>query len=329
MNPNVITVGPDGLLYGIDSGALFVSTDGGVTKAQTGASSPDPGTYGGPSNLFVTDAGFVLTTRTVTAPDETGSVFFADSLAGPWELVFTTTTVGAWFDQISCSAYNGGGLDLVLLGEYGRRAAPKTLWLSTDGGVSYSAVLETVTLSEDANNHIHCARYDPHRERIWCGIGDGDNATLVWSDDLGDTWETHPERLQPTAILPLAGRTVFGIDEQWMTTGAYEIVPGVPFTQRVFELDQNAGPYQYGIGGVAIDGGRVGYMSFPRQLGSNPHKVMATGDGGDTWHEVYSNQDESITYLCGPDQNGWLYGLGANRRLLRTRPLAWKRTVAA
>lgn len=329
MNPHVITVGPDGLLYGIDSGALFVSTDGGVTKAQTGASSPDPGTYGGPSNLFATSAGFVLTTRTVTAPNETGSVFFAATLAGPWSLVFTTTTDGAWFDQISCSSYTAGALDLVLLGEYGRRGTePKHLWLSTDGGQTYQIIHQTPVIDTGVNSHVHCAVYDPYRERIWCGIGDGGNATLDWSDDMGQTWDSHPEPLQPTSILPMADRTIFGIDESWMTTGAYQIADGVPFTQRVFELDQNAGSYQYGISGVTLDDGQVGYMPFPRQLGSNPHKVMATGDGL-TWHEVYSDQDEPITYLCGPDLNGWLYGLGTNRRLLRTRPLAWKRTVAA
>lgn len=322
-----MTVGHDDVLYAIRDGFLVRATDGLGVTWEAGVAEPATATYGFAESLHRTGTGWLLATSIKTSGSEQGSLFFTSGFNTAWTHVLTTTRAGAYFDELSCSSYYdaASGLDLVFAGEYGRGGTEKhILWMSTDGGQSFANKRETVNIDTTVNSHWHVATYDDVDGIVWAAAGDGtDNAKLEWSYDLGETWSTMT-LVQPTSIFPLPGKVVFGIDAQWLDTGAFSIaradLPNPAGYTREFTITADAGPYQYGSRGV-VDGD-VAYMPFNRQIGTENDAIYATADGGRTFHKVY-DVDAAIYNLVGP-HNGYLFGTDATRQLVRAPLLEWR-----
>lgn len=296
-------------LYAVDGTRMYRSTDGGQTW-DNGAAVPSVATYGGAAAIFKTAAGWALATRSTTENSEQGSLFFTDGFDTAWTHVLTTTRNGAYFDQLSCSAFSDGDVDIVLAGEYGRRGTEKKhLWLSTDGGQSYTSIRETVNDDTGVNSHWHCAVYDDGT--IWACRGDGaDNAGVERSDDLGQTWTTLGAVCQPTAVYPLPDRVLFGEDAQWCLAGIYRVERDRPDENqmRAYTVESgNPATWQYGKPGVVS--GSTAWMPFNRQVGSDDHVVVKTSDGGLTFSVWYRDASVALSYLCGPDSGDNLYAI--------------------
>ena len=259
----------------------------------------------GGAHIFKTGSGICVITR-VTAPEgsEKGRIFWAPDITTPLTQVYETTVARAYFDYISCSAHNDGVLDLVLAGEYGRGGDSRSVLLSEDGGQTFTPVRASSNADPTVNSHWHTVEYDPVEGIIWAANGDThSNAQLHWSDDMGDTWQVFPDPLQPTCIVPMQSKVVFGRDETWFYAGAYSIhrnyTPNdVTFITTEFDILPLVGsPAQYGQSNSTVD--EETFISFPRQIsvGSFPHLVYATGDDGRSWVILDSDMTEPVNGL--------------------------------
>lgn len=133
----------------------------------------------------------------------TGTITFAKTLTARAPLIKFTS---AW-----SQADHGR---IVLVNEYGpktgsqwggRDVAPgenaRHTYLSTDYGKTWTNVFDLNTYLIDVqgatstdHQHLHGVAWDPYWDRIWVSFGDnsGGNGSngIVYSDDLGETWET-------------------------------------------------------------------------------------------------------------------------------------------
>jgi hypothetical protein len=108
--------------------------------------------------------------------------------------------------------------NIVVVGEY--NYPPTKVWLSTDYGKTWKAILE---LSGASLDHCHDAVYDPYEHIIWTCWGDGRPFdTVLFSDDLGTSWQSIEDKyyMRATNIMPLPDCVLFGTD-QYYTLGTY------------------------------------------------------------------------------------------------------------
>jgi len=108
--------------------------------------------------------------------------------------------------------------NIIVVGEY--NYPPTKVWLSTDYGKTWKAILE---LSGASLDHCHDAVYDPYEHIIWTCWGDGRPFdTVLFSDDLGTSWQSIEDKyyMRATNIMPLPDCVLFGTD-QYCTLGTY------------------------------------------------------------------------------------------------------------
>lgn len=354
-------LGWDGFIYGGSGGGRrqLVKSDDGFETITAGA---DMAVETGDSAFVVqsvnrTRAGYVVVGRRVIDGVRRGSVWFSENFEGPYT---ETLLADKQFAVHSISYYNQGSEleDIVLLGEYtlvsftGEQPSPHKLYLSKDGGQTFEEVLQTKVIDPDpaVNSHWHHSIYDPYTGRIFASNGDGENRAMYVSDDLGESWKEMrtPENeygltslQQPTLLIPTSKKILLGPDLN--TPGALlSLVRDEEYTQVHWQGSENWKlnweitvdetyaniffPQQpYGISGDEI------YILFPSSAG-NPDKrfyVVASGDGGNTWHKVYGlrlpggSMNEGIV---GPDANGYLcayVNTGTTTRIWRAKKLDW------
>lgn len=138
--------------------------------------------------------------------------------------VWKSADAGATFTNVLTMAgtlHETFGLDsydkFVLIGDY--KGEPK-VYLSNDYGESFNVILEITDAS-----HPHDVKYDPYEGLIWTTWGDHrPNDKVIFSDDLGKTWEQIPDNLylRSTSIIPLPDCVLFGTDESG-TIGTYKL----------------------------------------------------------------------------------------------------------
>ena len=118
--------------------------------------------------------------------------------------------------------------NIILLAEYGTKNAedpPRFVYISYDYGETFDVLYEKQIgdMVQPNNYHIHDVAYDPYANRIWIAEGDGVNANIVYTDNLGLTFISLPAQelgsapryiRQPTSITPLPDKVVFGSDFQ-------------------------------------------------------------------------------------------------------------------
>ena len=287
---------PVGVAYGMDHGWLAKTTDGWDTKTNSPFNSgqePLRSLGGEPIAMAAwSDGSFCLIGNT--------RILTMDS--------FTSAPVvrleSAKRFSIAHSFYESGGQRIVLAGEYNQAdLSSKRLYLSRDGGLTFSVVRQTVDGAGPVNNHWHATAYDPWGGALWASAGDDTKPPreLSFSLDWGVTWSslTAPadRHLQPTAIMPFPARMVFGRDsggfapglDWWerpvsggQPEGGQALAPGL----MTFAPDLSAAQVYPDASTWCI--GRNSdecYILFPPR-GTGRGAIYATGDGGRSWHRV-------------------------------------------
>jgi len=237
--------------------------------------------------------------------------------------------------------------DYVLIAEYGKKTVPgnaRNVYLSKDGGATFAVIF---TGDELLEYHTHGVAYDQYMDRIWVSHGDGaDNKGVEFSDDFGTTW-VHAADWQPTLIIPMPKYVLFGSDdlpvgmyrwnreqEMWEKrqvggdiTNAYEVIHPI--------RPSSSGANNFARGPFAKDGDWVAYIAFiASSSGGAPYKsfLLATGDGGETFHTVFMDQvtlgHAGFTYgILGPYSDGTMvanYDHERNRQVMKFPKVVWE-----
>lgn len=305
----------DGNLYGVSyiNGGIRKSIDGGITFVQ-----------GAFPNIGQIACLTVFSNGSVVAISTDGKFAHSEGFDKPFTIVKET---GATFAPLNFSSYDNGIDRYILASEYGHTSTMKKIWLSKDGGLTYSVLKEGDTLYT-GNNHWHTATFDPYSGGIFASQGDGNNARLYFTPDFGITWN-YIEGTQPTAIYPFPNRVIFGRDNTGERPGIHEwdrdeIFPTSLKDALTFREDRwsynfypsntkwnNANPNEY-------------YLAFPSHIGADELSyIYATGDGGESWHKVYENLIRLVS-LTGIDKQGYIYATDRDYKLYRAKRLFWE-----
>ncbi len=305
----------DGNLYVVSNinGSIRKSIDGGITFVQ-----------GAIPNIGQIACLTVFSDGSVVAISRDGKFAHSEGFDKPFTIVKET---GATFATLNFSSYDNGIDRYILAAEYGHTSTMKKLWLSKDGGLTYSVLKEGDTLFT-GNNHWHTAIFDPYSGGIFASQGDGSNARLYFTPDFGITWN-YIEGTQPTAIYPFPNRVIFGRDNMGERPGIHEwnrdeIFPtslkdALTFREDRWSYDfypsntnwNNANPNEY-------------YLVFPSHIGVDELSyIYATGDGGESWHKVYENLIR-LGSLSGIDKQGYVYAIDKDFKLCRAKRLIWE-----
>lgn len=287
---------PVGVAYGMDHGWLAKTTDGWDTKTNSPFNSgqePLLSLGGEPIAMAAwSDGSFCLIgkMRILTMGSFTSApVVRLESAKG---------------FSIAHSFYESGGQRIVLAGEYNQAdRSSKRLYLSRDGGLTFSVVRQTVDGAGSVNNHWHATAYDPWGGALWASAGDDTKPPreLSFSLDWGVTWSslTAPadRHLQPTAIMPFPARMVFGRD-----SGGF--APGLDWWERPVSGGQPEGGQALAPGLMTFAPDLSAFQVYPDAstwcIGRNSDEcytlfpprgtgrgaIYATGDGGRSWHRV-------------------------------------------
>jgi hypothetical protein len=133
--------------------------------------------------------------------------------------------------------------------------------------------------------------------RIWISEGDGALGRGVWySDDMGQNWNRIESNLyQPTLITSFPNRVIFGRDGgkpgiyEWKRSKKLEDYGPITelddaLTFRPDLVGQNTFPYS-----PYYNDGMEAYIMFTPTLSpATMYYMFATGDGGESWHCVFS-----------------------------------------
>lgn len=196
----------NGVLYGCSStpGILYKSMDNG----ETWGTLQDTGTADTIRGLYLLADGEVLLVNNESIYKSSG--WGTNPITATW-VHKLTVSVGAWFLTWGVSVVG----NKVLLAEYGLpHTVSKHLYLSTDNGGSFNISIDLDTLYPDRtpNYHFHAAEIDHISGRLWVSMGD-DLHIIRYSDDDGQTWQTHSASRQPTTIKSAKYGIVCGTDD--------------------------------------------------------------------------------------------------------------------
>ena len=356
------SIGDDGNIYGAQDGAIARSTDE-LETVETGYQF----NIEGYTLVFSTKTpkGYVAALENRTDGDGTGKVFFSESFTDGFTEVLhmangrpadLSRSYYHKFDPYLVSVsgqdylprYNG----IVLFGEYTTQTTAKEskVYASFDGGQNFEAIYTAGVIDPTLNNHIHACVYDPYRGRIWVATGDGGNARIVCSDNLGETWVdvnlfTRDDNFpineiitQPTFIIPLRDKIILTpdgsqvpaiasikLDNKYVKTGTEAYEMSWDFSVRG---DIHAGT-GYGRPPYVVDGDVV-YTTFSYNSKSF---VVASGDGGNSWHYVMTLNHKHVGGaglahgLIGLSKEGYMfayYQRGTRTILAKIKPIEWE-----
>lgn len=325
------SVGLDGNLYGVRSDLTLYRTLDGHETVETGAKMDDITGWiagQGVSRMFQTYAGYVVIAT--HAAGYKASIWFSTSFTSGFTMVANLDRGAA--GNINISAYNKGfGQTVILVGEYVMPAPVAgqecRLFASFDGGATFNVIHTLPAKDPTVNNHYHATVYDPYDSRIYASSGDAQNAALYYSDDLGVTWSTIDAlykglHQQPTLMMAFPDKIATGPDRSTapVVLSLYKDRQfDLPNTEKFrYELDYaifsktaSTGASSYSFSPYAQDGVEA-YFTVPGSK-SRPLMVVGTGDGGNTWHKVFTiNLAKTASGaardgIIGPDKNGLMY----------------------
>ncbi|MBT8159252.1 hypothetical protein KKI43_02130 [Arthrobacter sp. GN70] len=326
------SVGIDGAIYGHTDDpttpatgyrTLAWTTDGGITLqlGQNFGHLVDEGEY----VLWTgrTTAGFVvITSSDVTKPGNWGSIWFSTSATAG----FTKVRKINGTDELSISHPKPGpdGKTILLVGEYSTDIPQPvhSLWMSRDGGLTWSNIKTAKNVDHKKNAHFHGTEYDQFRNRIWSSQGDNDNSMWAFSDDWGISWTNVPipttdplyqadsAYQQPTLIIPFADRLAVTPDRGTFAAGIWTLNSSDGTTPRVAwaSVAGERAPFTYGRAPYVHDGDEAIVAIVDRTSGSNSVYIVGTGDSGASWH-LLSKIPTAVTGtegsgIVGPDLAG-------------------------
>ena len=347
-DPTVVprSIGIDGNLYLSSlTNVIYMSEDGGTTLvagASFAAETPSSVIY-----VTRTDTGYVVITRNT-----------ASGIAAIWH----SATFGSGFTKVQ--ELNGGHVELFniffyhgkrndrigLVGEYKQGAVPSPLglYLTRNGGQTWTRILDTVRDDPLANSHFHHAIYDPYRGRIIAACGDGvDNGRVRYSDDMGATWKTVNTGTwadgfgQPTLMIPTYKRIILAPDSGSVPALVLALENDDSFTAvntETYKLrtlygvsDRTLAGEHYGEPPYAVNGDEI-YATYWDKT-KRSINIVGSGDNGATWHRVYSAHmgagfSLGASGIVGVDKNGWLFSYSNDSGgafLLRAKPPKWNK----
>lgn len=307
----------NGKLFGIDHGWFAESDDGWVTK-RNGKVNTGLWGIGQPVRMKA------WSDESLTIITANGKVVRMQSIDD--ESPTVTLDSGIPFVGIGTDFWSDGINNYVLVGGYRQGSSePQPLYLSTDGGDTFSQIWETGSLGE-VNNHWHSVRFDPYTGGIWVSQGDGANARTSVSWDMGYSWHDVQAdtrgQLQPTLIHAFPNRVVFGRD------AGSTLAPGLDVYERdtlnrhpvdikmkplmEFRTDRAAADFYPEVKEMCYPRPEEAYIGFRRKAGGDPGNmsyVWATGDGGLSWYAVYAGI--LPIYLLGWDDEYLYANLGS------------------
>lgn len=184
----------------------------------------------------------------------------------------------SWSEVLSMNgrASKWGGLDVydrfVVFAPYHEE---KAIYLSTDYGKTFNKILEIQSAT-----HCHTVKFDPYENIIWSSWGDHrPNDTLLFTDDLGATWQTLADKhyMRVTNIMPLPTSVWFGSDEIQIM-GAYKhdrpvfgtsqtpVKPFLAWAAKKATLEDNA--YTWATKPAIVYGSKaMAYWGYTQKLG--------------------------------------------------------------
>ena len=260
-------------------------------------------TYGVMIHMHVSNKGIVMLMKATGANVKvwyTPDIFTVPTLRHEFILSPTTDTING---GMGASGHSNGVNDYLFAVQYGFGLYERKAFMSTDLGQTWTTIYTQAIFNNnpEINNHIHAIKYDPFENRIWIGLGDSENSGIVWSDDMGVTWNGDRSLHQPTLIHPFAKRVAFGrdsdtkvpgIDEYYREDYTDSMVGFVPKSSLNFREDQISPRY---YPSMQITGfGDVLYIIFyARGQYAEDQYIYATGDGGSSWHLVFHSSQVS------------------------------------
>ena len=326
-----MSIGTDGGVYGstgLGSKTVARSYDGFVS-VESGATLPSVGTI---IMCRQTREGYYAITSGESLYGSPGSntaysfgseIWFSTNFASGWSKVADAGRMqGVSVGAVPVYDPDVGGT-ICLAGEYSNTSGQThQLWLSTDGGQSWSVILSRPAVDPTKNNHFHGSCYDPITRRIYAAHGDAENAWFGYSADLGLSWVDVPAvgmpppsitaYHQPVVVAPALAGIVTTPDATdgsagvWMVSRTGHVnVPTINLPQLPYD--------QYAEMPVGGDGRNIVYTVHPMRgtRTSNKVYVLATGDGGRTWHTVFEAAQSANEYyergVVGPDRAGRIY----------------------
>ena len=255
-------------------------------------------------HLHVSNKGIVLITK---KNGENPKVWYMqDIYTEPilmYEFVFTPAT--DTLHVFNITGHSDGVNDYLIACQYGHGFHTRNMYFSKDMGSTWTVINESIiTNDSDVNSHWHTAKFDPYMGRIWAAEGDNSNSAISYSDDFGETWTRLPGRYQPTLIHPFPKRVIFGRDRGSASPGLDQWVrSSKPFALEdltdglTFRRDKKA---YVNYPSMQITGyGDEAYIRFPKHTGIDEQYIYATGDGGESWHCVYSSKQSPGDYVLG------------------------------
>lgn len=318
---------PPGIAYGIDHGWIARTDDGWVTKVNGRGTVSAQGWEHGLIRSFVGWADGSLCLITDSA------VLTMESISAPPQVTLEISTPLS--SGISANFYESGTDRIVTFGEYNHDSTQKKLYVSRDGGESFEHV-RTTEPTVGGNNHWHATAYDPWANALWAAAGDNSvpPRELSYSTDWGKTWNSltadDSRHLQPTLIWPFPRRVVFARDAGGIKPGLDQL-ERPPNRQLGGEIPLSLGLLEFAGHNSAADlylstafvaVGRTSdelYVSFPRRATEDGLSyIWATGDGGSSWHLVYSGDEEG---LLQSDGERLFIASATSPRVIRSGPL--------
>lgn len=318
------SIGVDGQLYFTYLNKTALRSGDGLA---TWTGGPDFTPKGTPNNILWvtrTTAGYVIITN--DTPSDTANVWFCPESAGfstnldDWtrvQVTKATTHIAIAKPRVI------NGVSWLVFGEYVTGVYPsvvRKLWLSKDGGQTWTSIRDSVLNDTAVNSHWHCAVILPSG-RIWASQGDGANSWFGYTDDHKN-WTPTPLATtdplydganvfqQPTVLLDMGNVLATAPDRGTFDTGVWATDPSTGRTVEWHALPSGEVAHtQYGTG--SAQRGSEAYVTFPDQgSGSLKTYILGTGDAGRSWSLVSTIDTTGGTAhgpLVGPDRNGKVY----------------------
>jgi hypothetical protein len=340
-----MSVGDDNYLYGLNHGnKRMIRSNDGFESIESGYDFFGNG-IGVPEFVTKTPTGYLVY---VNHNDGlTASVWHSDSFTDGFEKVLDLTNgyvAGGFIPRPWHNIERG----IVMVAEYSTEKDitryPRA-WISRDGGLTWKMIDQLKDKDPSTNFHYHAMCYDPWQSRIYLSNGDQVNAELKYSDDWGETWhKIEDDNTQPTLLEPMAKRVVScpdAFDVVSINTIEKQVNNDFtikPFMRKAIKISNIPAYGNFGKGPV---GGLVGsdemYITFS-ESGSGVKKcfIVATGDGGESWHLVATlepNNGNGLARGLVSDPNtgymyGWyvgdIFGDGTRSHLAKIHPLEWE-----
>lgn len=333
-----LSVGVDGYVYGAasTSSLVIVRSSDQFGTTETGYDLSAAGATGTIVYVGKVTEGYVAITS-----DAVAKAWRSNSFASGWSLVATFSKPVATF-TVSRPYYLSGTGTIISAGEYKIDDTDAKLWVTTNGGTSWANKRTHVKAQAVTNNHYHGSGYDPVSGRIYAAAGDGANAWFGYSEDLGANWTSLPALgeppesdtlyMQPVLVAPLPANIATTPDATGQS-GIVSLSRDTGYLSPALVTVELGGYKQYGQAPYAYDGDSEAYVLIP-QSGNFPESdttfIAGTGDGGRSWHTVYSaaevDADDYTKGMVGPDGDGKImYSaiISGTRTLFVADPVTW------